>query len=69
MLNEPEQKVLGILEKRHLVTKAELNQLISKENGDATAVSRLMDKGLIEEVENMGNCLVITKLGLRTVKG
>jgi predicted HTH transcriptional regulator len=70
MLNTNEKKILEILEKRHLVTKSELMSILDGErmNGADVSVSRLKDRGYIEQVQNLGNCLVITKEGLKVLK-
>lgn len=70
MLNNNEKKILEILEQRHLVTKSELMTMVDKENinGADVSIGRLRDKGFIDQVQNLGNCLVLTKMGLRALK-
>jgi len=70
MLNMNERTILEILEKRHLVTKTELMELVDKENlnGADVSLGRLRDKGYIDQVQNLGNCLVLTKMGMRALK-
>lgn len=71
MLNGDEQRILEILNKQQLITKAELSTMLQKEgmNGAEANVARLKDKGLIDHVQNLGNCIVITKLGIQALKG
>ncbi len=70
MMNTNERTILELLEKRHLVTKSELMALLARENvnGADVSVGRLRDKGFIDSVQNLGNCLVLTKRGLRALK-
>lgn len=70
MLNMNEKAILELLSKRHLITKSELLSVIQKEsmNGGEASVGRLKDKGFIDHVQNLGNCIVITKLGIKALK-
>ena len=70
MLNDNEKKILDILNTRHLLTKKELLLMLEKDNMNGADISmgRLKDKGLIDNVQNLGNCIVITKLGLRALR-
>jgi len=70
MLNMNEKRILEILAKRHLATKSELNSLFSQENLNGTDISmgRLRDRGYIDQVPNLGNCIIITKLGLQALE-
>ncbi|MBI4181748.1 MAG: hypothetical protein HY520_02165 [Candidatus Aenigmarchaeota archaeon] len=71
MLQESEKRILELLDERHLLTKGELARIATKENLDALDVvlSRLQGRGWVDKVENMGNYIVITKAGIRALKG
>jgi len=62
--------VLEIMSKRQLITKSELSVQLKKDNYDGVdmAVQRLKDMGYIDNVESLGNCLVITQSGIRTLQ-
>jgi hypothetical protein len=70
MLTMVENEILNIMSKRQLITKSELAIQLQKDNhnGVENAVQRLKDMGYIDTVESLGNCLVITQSGIRTLK-
>ena len=70
MLNINEKRILEILDKNHLMTRSELSSTMEKENlnGTETIINRLKDRGLVDNVQNLGNCIVITKSGMRALK-
>lgn len=66
-----EKRVLQLLEKGNVLTKSELLSVLARErltSGEA-AVSKLKSQGLVDFVQNLGNCVVITKKGMRALKG
>lgn len=69
MLNLNEKRILELLNKRQLMTKDELTSTLNGEDGVEITMGRLRDRGLIDNVANMGNCIVITKRGLQVLKG
>ena len=71
MLNMNEKRILEILRKSHLITKGELMSILEKEsmNGTEGLLGNLKSRGFIDHVHNLGNCLVITKQGMRALKG
>jgi len=71
MINENEKKILELLNKRHLMTKGEITTTLNGESMDGVEVTmgRLRDRGLIENVQNLGNCIVITKKGIQAING
>lgn len=69
MLTVGEAKVLEILKNNHLITKGELIKLLEKEGLSAEPnITSLKGRGFIDSVQNLGNCYVITKEGIRAVK-
>ncbi len=71
MLSDTDKRILEILAKQQLVTKAELARMLGKDSYDGTHanVSRLMEMGYVDKVESLGTCLVITQKGMRMVNG
>ncbi len=70
MISENDRKILEIISKSHLVTLGELGTRLGTNgpNGAATSISRLIELGLVNKVESMGNCIVITQKGMRALK-
>ncbi|HDD72651.1 MAG TPA: hypothetical protein ENG00_01005 [Candidatus Aenigmarchaeota archaeon] len=70
MLSDTDKKIMEIISKQLLITKAELARKLNKEEYDGTEVnvSRLIELGYISEVESLGTCLVITQKGIRALK-
>jgi hypothetical protein len=70
MLSYTEKRILEILNQRHLITKGELVREIGREDSNGTDVSiqRLKGMGFVSNVESLGNCLVITQKGIRSLK-
>lgn len=70
MLTMVENEILNIMNKQQLITKSELSIQLKKDNhnGVDNAVQRLKDMGYIDSVESLGNCLVITQSGIRTLR-
>jgi len=70
MLTHVENEILSIMSKRQLITKSELIIQLKRDNhnGVEGAVQRLKDMGYLDSVESLGNCLVITQSGIRTLR-
>jgi hypothetical protein len=70
-LNEGERKILEIMSKNLLLTKAEISYHLSKEGYDSVddCLRSLMDMDLVQKVESLGVSFVITQKGLKMVKG
>lgn len=71
MLSEVEQRILEFASKRHLVTKAEIADLLQRNawNGTESSMSRLTEMGYMDKVESLGTCFVITQKGMRLSQG
>ena len=67
-LSEVDKRVLDILSNQLLVNKGELVQKIGS-NGIGTSLEKLMGMGLVDRVESLGVCYVITQHGIRAIKG
>lgn len=63
---EGERKILELLKKNHVATKAELLRA-GAANADR-AIQRLKEQGFISAIESMGNSLVITQKGMRATE-
>jgi len=70
MLTLVENQILSIMSRRQLITKSELAMQLRRDNhnGVDIAVQRLKDMGYLDTVESLGNCLVITQAGIRTLR-
>ncbi|MBL7206691.1 MAG: hypothetical protein ISS36_03775 [Candidatus Aenigmarchaeota archaeon] len=69
MLTNVEREILTLMSGQLLITKTELAVKLSKEsNGIDTSIGRLRDLGLIDKVESLGICYVITQKGIRATK-
>lgn len=69
MLTDIEREILNIMSNQLLITKTELAIKLSKEsNGINVCIDRLREMGLIDKVESLGICYVITQKGIRAIK-
>jgi hypothetical protein len=71
MLTDQEKRILELISKQLLITKGEVMSFLNKEkvNGTDTMLQRLRDAGLIEKVESLGTCFVVTQKGIRAMQG
>ncbi len=71
MLTDSEKRILELMSRQLLVTKAEIASHLGKAvlDGEQYSVNRLVDMGYVEKVESLGTCYVITQAGIRAVKG
>ncbi|MBI4176285.1 MAG: hypothetical protein HY518_03705 [Candidatus Aenigmarchaeota archaeon] len=71
MLNDADRRVLEILNTKLLVTKDEVARQLRQDNANGTDLNfqKLKEMGLIEKVESLGTCWVITQKGMRALRG
>jgi hypothetical protein len=71
MMSDTERKILEFMSKNLLTTTHELSAYLKRErhNGTDIAIQRLKDSGLIEKVESLGTCFVITQKGMKHLRG
>jgi len=69
MLNATERKILEFLSNRLLTTKGEIIEYCVKQSikndGIDVSLERLRDLGLVQKVESLGICYVITQKGIK----
>ena len=68
MLSETERKILDVMSKQLLITKAELTRHVGRYDGVDVHIQRLSDMGLVEKIESLGVAFVITQKGIRALK-